>query len=75
MATSGREEIKNLPVYPRATTIGEVIGPAHISLGCTVAKLKGCRILADTFRDRRNGLAGEVVLAAGLHHPRYLCRD
>ena len=64
---------RELPAYSLA--INKVISRVRVSVEHAVAGVKRCRIVADTFRNWRQGMVDQVMLAAsGLHNLRVAAR-
>ena len=62
-------------LHPIQKTINQVISRVRVSVEHAIAGIKRCRIVADTFRNRRHDFVDEVMLAAsGLHNLRVAAR-
>ena len=62
-------------LYPWQKAINQVISRYRVVVEHAIAGVKRCRIVADTFRNWREGLVDQVMLAAsGLHNLRVLTR-
>lgn len=62
-------------IHPIQKTINQVISRVRVTVEHAIAGVKRCRIVADTFRNRREGLVDEVMLlASGLHNLRVITR-
>ena len=62
-------------LHPIQKTINQVISRVRVTVEHAIAGLKRCHIVADTFRNRRQGFVDEVMLAAsGLHNLRVVTR-
>ena len=62
-------------LHPIQKTINQVISRVRVSVEHAIAGVKRCRIVADTFRNWREGMVDEVMLAAtGLHNLRVAAR-
>ena len=63
-------------LHPIQKTINQLISKVRVSVEHTIAGVKRCRIVADTFRCWRHGLVDQAMLAAsGLHNLRVLTRQ
>jgi hypothetical protein len=61
--------------HPIQKTINQAISRVRVSVEHAIAGVKRCRIVADTFRNWRQGMVDEVMLAAtGLHNLRVTAR-
>ena len=64
---------RELPGYSQ--TINKVISRVRVTVEHAIAGVKRCRIVADTFRNWRQGMVDQVMLAAsGLHNLRVAAR-
>ena len=62
-------------LHPIQKTINQVISRVRVTVEHAIAGVKRCRIVADTFRNWRQGMVDEVMLAAsGLHNLRIAAR-
>ena len=62
-------------LHPIHKTINQVISRVRVTVEHAIAGLKRCHIVADLFRNRRQGFVDEVMLAAsGLHNLRVTTR-
>ena len=62
-------------LHPIQKTINQVISRVRVTVEHAIAGLKRCHIVADIFRNRRQGFVDEVLLAAsGLHNLRVVSR-
>ena len=62
-------------LHPIQKTINQVISRVRVSVEHAIAGIKRCHIVADIFRNRRQGFVDEVMLAAsGLHNLRVATR-
>jgi hypothetical protein len=62
-------------LHPIQKTINQVISRARVTVEHAIAGVKRCRIVADTFRNWRQGMVDQVMLAAsGLHNLRVAAR-
>ena len=69
-----QEEAKEPGAAP-LKAINQLISRTRIVVEHAIAGVKRCRIVTDTFRNWRQGLVDEVMLAAcGLHNLRESCR-
>ena len=58
-------------LHPIQKTINQLISKARVTVEHAIAGIKRCHIVADIFRNRRQGFVDEVMLAAsGLHNLR-----
>lgn len=70
-----KEKPRNRPLRPYEKATNRVASRARIVVEHATAGIKRCRLVADTFRNRRKNLVDEVRLAAcGLHNLRESCR-
>ena len=62
-------------LHPIQKTINQVISRVWVTVEHAIAGIKRCHIVADIFRNRRQGFVDEVMLAAsGLHNLRVATR-
>ncbi len=62
-------------LHPIQKTINQVISKVRVTVEHAIAGIKRCHIVADTFRNRRDGFVDEVILvASGLHNLRVTTR-
>ena len=62
-------------LHPIQKTINQFISKVRVTVEHAIASIKRCRIVADLFRNRRQGFVNEVMLAAsGLHNLRVAIR-
>ena len=62
-------------LHPIQKTINQLISKVRVTVEHAIAGIKRCHIVADTFRNRRQGFVDEVMLAAsGLHNLRVTTR-
>ena len=62
-------------LHPIQKTINQLISRVRVTVEHAIAGIKRCHIVADTFRNRRQGFVDEVMLAAsGLHNLRVVTR-
>ena len=62
-------------LHPIQKTINQVISRVRVTVEHAIAGIKRCRVVADTFRNWRAGMADQVMLAAsGLHNLRVAAR-
>ena len=62
-------------LHPIQKAINQVISRARVTVEHAIAGVKRCRIVADTFRNWRQGMVDQVMLAAsGLHNLRVAAR-
>ena len=62
-------------LHPIQKTINQLISRVRVTVEHAIAGVKRCHIVADTFRNRRQGFVDEVMLAAsGLHNLRVTTR-
>ena len=62
-------------LHPIQKTINQVISRVRVTVEHAIAGIKRCRVVADTFRNWRQGMVDEVMLAAsGLHNLRVSAR-
>ena len=62
-------------LHPIQKTINQVISRVRVGVEHAIAGIKRCRIVADTFRNRRQGFVDEaMVVASGLHNLRVVAR-
>lgn len=71
-----RKKPRGRELHPIEKTINQVISRVRVGVEHAIGGVKRCRIVADTFRNWREGLVDEVMLAAsGLHNLRALTRQ
>ena len=62
-------------LHPIQKTINQVISRVRVTVEHAIAGVKRCRVVADTFRNWRQGMVDQVMLAAsGLHNLRVAAR-
>ena len=63
-------------LHPIQKTINQVISRVRVTVEHAICGIKRCHIVADLFRNRRQGFVDEVMLAArGLHNLRVVTRN
>ena len=71
-----RKKPRGRELHPIQKTINQVISKVRVTVEHAIAGVKRCRIVADTFRNWRQGMVDEVMLAAsGLHNLRVAARS
>ena len=70
-----RKKPRGRELQPIQKTINQAVSRVRVTVEHAIAGTKRCRIVADLFRNRRQGFVDEVMLAAsGLHNLRVLTR-
>ena len=70
-----RKKPRGRELHPIQKTINQLISRVRVTVEHAIAGVKRCRLVADTFRNWREGMVDEVMLAAsGLHNLRVAAR-
>jgi hypothetical protein len=74
-ALQPKKKPRGRELHPIQKTINQVISKVRVTVEHAIAGIKRCHIVADLFRNRRQGFVDEVMLAAsGLHNLRVATR-